>query len=257
MTSNMRKKEIKKMILQNSFVSVAELARLFSVTEETIRRDLRTLEQEGVISRTHGGAVLKEKVSSSFGRQDISHLLRSNKVSMAESARCFVQNGDCIFMDSSSTVQTLLPLIKDLQLTIVTDSIDIMTNCSNISNIKLIALGGAYEPKARCFSGYYARELLEKFFFDITFLSCRTINLKNGLTDAYTDQAELKRVAVEHGQKTIVMADHTKLGRVSFAKICGLEQIDILITDREVDASWKTSLRDKQVELLISPPDNE
>lgn len=252
MSANVRKKEIKQLLLQNSFVSVSELAQLFSVTEETIRRDLRVLEHDGIVSRTHGGAVLKEKVSAAFSRQDIRDLLQNSKISMAETARHFIQNGDCIFMDSSSTVQALFPMIKDLQLTIVTDSIDIMAACSNVSNIKLIALGGTYEPKARCFSSHFAWELLQNFYFDISIVSCRTINIQSGLTDSAIDEAVVKRLAIEHGQKTIVMADHTKFNRVSFAKICDLDQIDILITDQSVESEWKTSLREKQIELLIS-----
>ena len=252
MSSNVRIKEIKQLLLQNSFVSVSDLAQVFSVTEETIRRDLRMLERDGIVSRTHGGAVLKERVSTSFSRQDIRDLLQTNKMSMAETARHFIQNGDCIFMDSSSTVQTLFALLKELQLTIVTDSIDIMSACSNLTNIKLIGLGGAYEPKGRCFSGQYAQEVIRNFYFDISIVSCRTIDIRNGLTDSSIDEAAVKRLAIEHGQKTIVMADHTKFNRVSFAKICDLDQINVLITDEAVELEWKNGLREKQIELLVS-----
>ena len=245
MTSDIRKSNIKQMLLQKSFVSVSEMAELFTVTEETIRRDLRMLEKEGIISRTHGGAVLKDKVSTSFERQEIRGILQ---------AKHFVQNGFCIFMDSSTTVQNLFPQIQDLQLTIVTDSIDIIIACSNLPNIKLYALGGIYNPRTRCFSSSLGRDLLVNLYFDIAFISCRTISSSEGLCDSSIEEASTKRLAGQHASKTIAMVDHTKFDRVSFAKICGLEDIDVLISDKPIDSSWEQVLREKQVEVLISRP---
>lgn len=254
MTSDTRKSNIKQMLLQKSFVSVSEMAELFTVTEETIRRDLRMLEKEGIISRTHGGAVLKDKVSSSFERQEIRGILQASKSAMADTAKHFVQNGFCIFMDSSTTVQNLFPQIQDLQLTIVTDSIDIIIACSNLPNIKLYALGGIYNPRTRCFSSSLGRDLLSNLYFDIAFISCRTISSSEGLCDSNIEEASTKRLAGQHASKTIAMVDHTKFDRVSFARICGLEDIDVLISDKPIAPSWEQVLREKQVEVLISRP---
>ena len=235
MTSDIRKSNIKQMLLQKSFVSVSEMAELFTVTEETIRRDLRMLEKEGIISRTHGGAVLKDKVSTSFERQEIRGILQASKSAMADTAKHFVQ-------------------IQDLQLTIVTDSIDIIIACSNLPNIKLYALGGIYNPRTRCFSSSLGRDLLVNLYFDIAFISCRTISSSEGLCDSSIEEASTKRLAGQHASKTIAMVDHTKFDRVSFAKICGLEDIDVLISDKPIDSSWEQVLREKQVEVLISRP---
>ncbi len=254
MTSDNRKSQIKQMLLQQKFVSVSKMAEFFSVTEETIRRDLRMLENEGIVTRTHGGAILKAKVSSSFERQEFRTILLPSKAAMADTAKPFVQNGFCIFMDSSTTVQTLFPQIQDLQLTIVTDSIDIMMACSSLPNIRLYALGGLYTPNARCFSSSQGRNLLENLYFDIAFISCRTISLSEGLCDSNVDEAATKCLAAQHASKTIAMVDHTKFDNVSFAKICDLEEIDVLISDKELDDQWMQVLQKKQVDVLISRP---
>lgn len=255
MTSETRKSKIKQMLLQENFLSVTETARIFDVTVETIRRDFRALEKEGVVSRTHGGAILKDKVSTSFERQEVRNILQSSKMAIADTASHFLQNGHCIFMDSSTTVQSLFPLIQNLQLTIVTDSIDIMIACSNLPNIKLYSLGGIYNPQARCFSSSLGRDLLEKLYFDVAFISCRTISRTEGLTDSNIDEANTKHLAIQHAGKTVAMVDHTKFNRVSFASICSLKEIEVLICDEAVSPEWEQALRENQVELLVARPD--
>jgi len=157
-------------------------------------------------------------------------------------------------MDSSTTVQTLFPQIQDLQLTIVTDSIDIMMACSSLPNIRLYALGGLYTPNARCFSSSQGRNLLENLYFDIAFISCRTISLSEGLCDSNVDEAATKCLAAQHASKTIAMVDHTKFDNVSFAKICDLEEIDVLISDKELDDQWMQVLQKKSGRRINFPP---
>lgn len=254
MTSNNRKTKIKQLLLQNNFLAVSETAEHFNVTEETIRRDFRTLEKEGIISRTHGGAILKDKVSSSFERLDVRNILQSSKIAIADTAKHFVQSGHCIFMDSSTTVQSLFPLIQNMQLTIATDSIDIMVACSSLPNIKLYALGGIYNPQSRCFSSSLGRDLLSKLYFDVAFVSCRTINQTEGLTDSNIEEASTKHLAIKHATKTVALVDHTKFNRVSFASICGLNEIDILISDEPISSAWEQTLRENEVDILIGRP---
>lgn len=247
-----RKSDIKKLLLEHKSVSVVELAARFQVTEETIRRDLKALEHEGVAERTHGGAILAEKVSTSFNRLVMASILHPNKVAMAKLARAYVKNGLCVFLDSSTTVQALIPEIQDLQITVSSNSIDVATACSNHPNINLIALGGVYNHHYRCFSGSISSSVLQNFYFDLAVISCRTLSLTHGLTDSDTEEAEIKRMAISRSKRLIVLADHTKFDKVSFVKICDLSKVDALITDKPLSPFWAEYLSQSNIELLVA-----
>jgi DeoR/GlpR family transcriptional regulator of sugar metabolism len=251
MLAAVRKNEIKQILLGKKSITVIELAKHFSVAEETVRRDLKALEAEGVVERTHGGAVLKDKVTYSFNRAAIKNIMQESKQSMAKLAKNLIKNGLSIFMDSSSTVQFLLPEIQDLNLTIVTNSLDIAVESSHFPNINLFALGGALNHQRRCYTGNITCNSLEKFYFDLAVISCRTLSMFEGLTDSDSEEVEIKRLAVSRSKKVIVMADHTKFDRISFVKICDINKINVLITDRPVSPEWKKFLNQNNIELIV------
>lgn len=248
-----RKSEIKSLLLEHKSVSVFELAEKFQVTEETIRRDLKSLENEGVAERTHGGAILVEKVVTSFSRSAMKNILHPVKEAMARMAKPYVRNGLCLFLDSSTTVQCLVPQVEDLQLTVASNSVDIVTACTSHPNLNLIALGGVYNHRYRCFSGSISCGLLQNFYFDLAVISCRTLSINHGLTDSDTEEAELKRMAISRSKKVILLADHTKFDKVSFVKICDLSKISVLITDRPLSPVWLEYLNQHDIEVQIAP----
>lgn len=248
-----RKGEIKSLLLEHKSVSVFELAARFQVTEETIRRDLKAMETEGVAERTHGGAILVDKVVTSFNRSAMKNILHSNKEAMARVAKSYVRNGLCLFLDSSTTVQCVLPQIQDLQLTIASNSVDVVTACSSFPNLNLIALGGVYNHRYRCFSGSISCSVLQNFYFDLAVISCRTLSMNHGLTDSDTEEAELKRMAISRSKKVVLLADHTKFDKVSFVKICDLSKVSVLITDRPLNPLWLEYLNQHDVEVQVAP----
>lgn len=248
-----RKSEIKRLLLEQKSVSVFSLATQFQVTEETIRRDLKALENEGVAERTHGGAILTEKVSTSFSRSAMKNILNPNKEAMARLAKPFVKNGLCVFLDSSTTVQHLINEIQELQVTVASNSVDIVSACSAYPNINLIALGGVYNHRYRCFSGSISCSVLQNFYFDLSVISCRTLSINHGLTDSDSEEAEIKRLAIARSKRVIVLADHTKFDKVSFVKICDLSKIDALITDKPLSPLWVEYLNQNNIEAIVAP----
>jgi DeoR/GlpR family transcriptional regulator of sugar metabolism len=233
-----RKNKIKQLVLEKKDVTVAELANAFSVSEETIRRDLKLLEDSGFIERTHGGAVLAERVLSSVSSKDLKNVFVESKRVISSLVRPLIKKGDCIFLDSSTTSYYVSDELKDLQLTIATNSLDILSNMSNRSNINLIAIGGTFLQKRRCFVGRNTLKILQDTYFDIVLFSCRTLSLDYGITDSNDDEAEIKRVAGERTKRLILMADHSKFNKASFTKICDLSKISDLITDRPLEREW-------------------
>ena len=245
-----RKNLIKELLLVDKSVSVVSLAGKFSVTEETIRRDLKALETEGVAERTHGGAIIAERTASSFNRNLMKGIMPQEKKAMASLTRPFVKNGFCIYLDSSTTVQYVLPLLENVYITVVSNSVDVSTQCANMENIKLIALGGIYNHRTRCFSGNITNATMQNYYFDLSIVSCRTLNIEQGLTDSEEEDAIIKRNAINQSKNTILLADHTKFDKISFVKVCDITQVDVLITDQNVSSDWKTCLAQNKIELL-------
>jgi DeoR/GlpR family transcriptional regulator of sugar metabolism len=257
MLAAVRKNEIKNILLERKIVTVIELAKHFNVAEETVRRDLKSLEADGVVDRTHGGAVLKDKVTTSFNRVLMKNIMQESKRIMASLARPLINNGLCLFMDSSTTVLSLINEIRDLQLTLVTNSLDILTECSVLPNIRLVSLGGTLNLDRRCFTGSLSCKALENLYFDMAIISCRHLSVDQGITDSDSEEAEIKRQAVLRSKKLVVMADYTKFDKVSFVKICGIDKLDVLITDRPVDRTWKQQLEKDNVECIIPKGDEK
>ena len=251
MLSVVRKETIKNKLLANKSVTVKDLAQLMDVTEETIRRDLRELETDGIARKTHGGAVLREKVMSSFTRTEHKPLLNENKVAIAKMACSYLANGLCIFLDASTTVHEIIKMIGEYHVTIVSNSIDVMMECSNNPNINLLGLGGTFKHQHRSFSGSMTKDLLAPLYFDIVFFSCRTISMECGFAES-DEEAELKRYVIEHSRKRIAMVDHTKFDAASFMKICDVEKADELLTDFPVSDAWVQFLKDKNVNLRVA-----
>jgi DeoR/GlpR family transcriptional regulator of sugar metabolism len=242
-----RKNKIKQLILEKKNVTVIELSELFSVSEETIRRDLKLLEDSGFIERTHGGAVLAERVLSLVSTNDLKNIFVESKRVISSLVRPLIKKGDCIFLDSSTTSYYVSDELKDLHLTIATNSLDILNNLSNHPNIKLIAIGGVFSQKRRCFVGRNALKILQDTYFDVVLFSCRTLSLVYGITDSNDDEAEIKRVVGERTKRLILMADHSKFDKASFTKICDFDRINYLITDKPLDSKWSEYLNAHQV----------
>lgn len=248
-----RKNEIKNRLLQHKSVSVIELSTIFNVAEETIRRDLKTLELEGVAERTHGGAILSQKVSSSFGNHSLKSMLKENKHAMAKLAIPYIKSGYCIFLDASTTTQHIVKELHHLlNLVVVTNSLDVIISCSSNENINLISLGGKLNHKDFAFSGIPTFNELKNYYFDITIISCRTLHMENGLTDSDTEAARLKLLAISQSRCVILLADHTKFDKMSFVKICDFSKIDILITDKPLSEDWMKMLSNQSVEVRVA-----
>lgn len=245
-----RKNKIKQLLLENKNVTVVELSDKFSVSEETIRRDLKALENEGVAKRTHGGAVLAERVSGVVNTNDLKNIFVESKRTISKLARPLVKNGDCIFLDSSTTSYYVSDGLKDMQLTVVTNSLDILTKLSRFPNINLIAVGGNLSRSRKCFVGINAIKILQNYYFDIALLSCRTLSLSEGVTDSNDEEAEIKRLVSERTRNLVLMADYSKFNKVSFTKVFDLNIIDYLITDKPLNNEWIEYMETHQIAYL-------
>ncbi|QGU94373.1 DeoR family transcriptional regulator [Clostridium bovifaecis] len=247
-----RRNTIKSIITEKKSITVSELSKTFKVTEETIRKDLQQLEEEGFLTRTYGGAYISSGVENDVDVNLREHIHIEGKEKIAHMCLNYINNGDSIFLDASTTSLHIASNIKDKRLTVTTNSIKIVDLLSKSPNIKLIIIGGRVEHPSMSALGRNAESNLRNYFFDTAFISCRALSMDHGITDSNEQQAELRKIAIEHANHTYLVADYTKFDRTAFTKICDFDKINTLIVDKSISAEWQDFLRINNIDLVES-----
>lgn len=249
MLSMERREKLKTIFLQHKNVTVAEMAKLFNVSTETIRRDFNYLSDIGFITKTYGGATLKYRANSLVTRKEKVGILVENKRLIAKQAAKFIQPNDCIFLDHSTTVFEMCNEIENLPLTVITNSLSVINRLAGISSIKLITPGGNYVDSEQGFFGLEAIRFLQKHHLDKAFISCRNIDMVRGLNDSDEMVSEMRRNIINSADYTYLLVDHTKFNKSAFISTSDFSKISFLITDKKVDKEWREFLKEANVKL--------
>lgn len=250
MLAEERRQEILRLLDNKDSVHVSDLSKTLDVTEETIRRDLDVLDKRKLLKRIHGGAV--PLVSNN--KNELSFNIRQNKKikekkQIATKAIKLIAEGDTIFLDASSTSLFLAKELKKTQnITVVTNSIRIIFELSDLNNITVISTGGILRPNSLSFVGPLANETLKKYFADKIFASCKGISVNYGATDSNELEIEVKQNMIKQSKKLIILSDHSKVNEIGLTQFASIEEIDTLITDELVD---KNSLKNFEKAGLI------
>ncbi|MFF2479919.1 DeoR/GlpR family DNA-binding transcription regulator [Paenibacillus sp. NPDC058071] len=234
----------------NKRIDIKDICRLFEVSRDTARRDLIRMEELGLIIRTHGGGVLPKRAKEVHQYKD--RLIRESdeKRDIGRHAASLVNGGDFIMMDTSTTVQFAAEDLTADPLVAVTNSIDIADVLSKKESIRTFLLGGELNPKHRFLFGQTTIDELANYTVDKLFLGACGMT-EHGLSYPDVEDGVVKREMIKRAKQVIVLADHTKFGEQMFYKICGLESIDLLITDRMPERGLMEKLAEHQVELLV------
>lgn len=251
MLSITRINDIRSQIQQKNSVLVSELAKKYKVTEETIRRDLKKLEEQGVLTRVYGGAYNVNGVQNDVDIDIRQSVLLDEKKTIAKRAFPIIIDGDSIFLDSSTTALQLALLLKELNLTVITNSFPIAQVLSEHENIHLIVLGGSLNNKSMSFIGQSAKMVLSNYFVDKAFISCRSLSLRNGITDSNEEQGAIRRIALERSEKAYLLIDHTKFGPTSFVHIADVSQLSAVITDQPLSTEWTKLFQSKSLKVIV------
>ncbi len=252
MLSIERQREIEELLLEKKSISVAELSERFDVSFETIRRDLKVLEAKGIVEKSYGGAVLKEKVSHKADFKTLSHVMVDTKKKMAETAISFIRPGDCIYIDFSTTCNQIVPLLEDISINILTNSLEVMNQLAGRKNLSLFSTGGIFDPGNYAFMGNTSIQNLEQFHLDKAFISCRALSMERGISDKSEQEAELRKKIIESSNKVYLMVDHTKFNKVAFVRTCDMKAITAVITDMHPGQAWEAYFKKNNIGLYIS-----
>lgn len=232
-------------------VVVSELSILYDVSEETIRRDLEKLENEGHVIKSYGGAVLNENANL-----DLPFNIRKNKnvigkQKIADIISQTIHDGDFIFLDASSTAVAIAKNIKGKKgLTIITNSLEIAIELLDVPDCKVISTGGEIVSTAFGLVGHVTDKTIRSYYVDKAIISSKGFDLEKGFTDSDERHANNKKSMLESARVKIIAIDSSKFDRVSFAKIGDLRDITMIVTDAKPEDKWLKKFAEFNVECI-------
>jgi len=247
-----RRKAITEVLNERGSVRVAELAVRFEVTEETIRRDLDQLEEEGRLQRSHGGAVavMARDQETPYWFREITH--EKEKAAIARCALRYVEEGDRIMLDASTTAWHIAKRIRDMDLTVVTNSIRVTVALSELDKVTVISLGGQLAKRSLSYVGPHAEENMRGYHVNKLFFSCAGVDLERGLSDLTDEQASIRRSMLNQADRRILLVDHGKFGEKALSIISGFDSIDEIVTDEQTSVETLAKFRETGVTVTVA-----
>lgn len=233
-------------------VNVIDLCNELNVSSVTIRKDLKLLEDKDLLYRTHGGGTLSNPYTVDRPVIEKVMIKAGEKLSIGQMAAQLVEPNDCILIASGTTVVSLAKCIEPRgTLTVITGALNVAMELLHHPNVEVIQLGGIIRKSSSSVTGLYAEKILEDFSCSKLFLGVDGIDVEFGLTTTNMMEAQLNKKMISASQKTIVLADSSKFGKRGFGRICGLEDIEQVITDANISEHMVETLKGMGIEVTI------
>ena len=252
MLKSARQTQIRKLVEANGHVTVSELNLLLDVSEATIRRDLEALAQSGWVRRTHGGAISVERASEEppiFHRQSEYHI---EKQRIGQQAATLVGEGETIFLGSGTTVHEVARNISDVPgLTVITNALNVINEVVECDNVELIVIGGMFRQSELSMVGHIAEQAIREFRADKVIMGMRGIDPVHGFTSDYMPEAITDRAILSIAPCNIIVADRSKLGRVSTVFLAPITSAHVLITDQSAPLEIVSEIRELGLEVQL------
>lgn len=235
MSSIERHQRIIEIVHAKGYESVASLCKKLKVSAVTIRKDLKFLEKKNKLYRTHGGASNTNPFTIDRPVNEKETLQKEEKKSIAVRAAQYIESNDSIIIASGTTMLALArEITPEQKLTVITSALQVAGELVRHPNIDIMQLGGLVRQSSSSVVGKYAEDILKDFFCTKLFLGVDGIDFEFGITTSNSMEAQLNKSMMQVVQKVIVLADHTKFGRRGFSKVCSLDEIDEIITDKKI-----------------------
>ena len=247
-----RRQEILRRIEASGRASVTDLSRQLGVSGVTIRTDLQALAEQNLIVRTHGGAI-----PAGGGQYDLALARRRQqqareKLRIGRACAAMINDGEAIFLDSSSTTLTVVPHLKTYRyLTVVTNSLAVAQELREADGVRVVLTGGTLRRETDSLLGTEGLDLLRRFNLRTGIFGAHGISLPEGLTDVSIEEAEVKQVLVGMCRQVIAALDGTKWGRVGLASFARPDEIDLVITDAQAPADLIEQVQAAGVEVEV------
>jgi DeoR/GlpR family transcriptional regulator of sugar metabolism len=248
-----RQQKIVKIIETRLRVRVSELSAALGVSEATIRRDLDKLHERGQVQRIHGGALLIEKSLPTLPVVARNTEMIAEKQKIGKLAASHIQEGESIFIGSgTTTLEVARNLIGRKNLTVITNALTVINMLAQQDEIDVITTGGLLRSSELSFVGHLAEQALHELRPQKVIMGIRAISLESGLTNDFLPEVSTDRFIIHSAPEVILVADHTKFGKISTALIAPITAVHKLITDADIPEHILKSLRDLGLEVCLA-----
>ena len=232
-------------------VVVSELSQLYNVSEETIRRDLDKLEKEGLAKKSYGGAVINEDVSIDLPFNSRKNQNVGGKQKMAELVAGMIDDGEHIFLDASSTAVFVAKALKTKErLTVITNSMEILLELSDVTGWNIISTGGRMKEGYLAFLGSRTEEAIRSYYADKVIISCKALDHEWGIMESQEAFGSTKRCMMASGRKKILVIDSRKFDRTAFSVAGNLRDVDVVVTDTKPSEKWLEHFSELDIECV-------
>ncbi len=246
-----RRDEIMEILGKRGYISVEELAKQLYVSVSTVRRDLGILKKEGSVHWARGSV---SYVSPEFTLEPLNYrhqMYRKEKRTIARLASTLIRDGDTIFLDSGSTCMQIAYELKGIPgLTILTNGTLVIQALSRVDGIHVEVPCGLLDMKHACIVGTDTTEFIAKRYADISFISCSAMDVEHGITAIYRGDKDVKQAFSRHSARTVLLMDHSKVGKALYYKICDYSDIDVVICDSPLPEDISAVCRERGVEVI-------
>ncbi len=248
---NRRLQEIESYLRKKDRASIEELSDTFQVSINTIRRDIKKLDEEGLIKKFYGGIAFKEVPLNSFENRFTENL--SAKRAIAKKAAELIREGDIIYIDSGTTTATILDNVNpNINLTIFTNSLDIIEAASKMENVNLYTVGHHFRRKTRSFIEIESRERLMQINITKAFMAVTGVSVSQGLANQDYSETEIKSYICRTASQVILLADRTKFNKPALLTFFQFKDIDFLITNFCQDEEILKLCKDNEIQLFCA-----
>src|SRR3954470_16208655 len=256
MLAETRRRLLLDLISRQGFASLDELVRSSGVSESTVRRDLETLDLSGAVKRTHGGAVFLGEVRSLPAFDDRATTAALEKRAIGQATAVLVEDGDSVLLDGGTTTLEVARALLGRPLQVVTNSLPIAQLLAASPQVDLILIGGYVYPRTGVALGPLAIATMQGIRVRRAILGAGGI-MAEGIYNSNLLLVETERQMMSCGQEVMIVADHTKFGRLALARLCGLDEVQHLVVDPGLPDSYRGLLDSAGVRIHIAPLENE
>lgn len=254
-----RQDRILEILRKDKGVKVSELSETLGVSEMTIRRDLLELEQAGLLKRTFGGAVTAPNflaLQLSFAEKEVVYGVEKRSIGLT--AARLIKDGETVAFSAGTTTLQVARCIGEVEhLTVVTNAINIAMELANRPNIKLLVTGGSLRERSFALVGPLGEAMLSQIHINKFFLGANGISIEHGVTTLDLLEASMYKAMMQAAEEIIVVADHSKFGRVTLAPMAGVREVTKIITDAGIPAEHLQELRKCDVEVIMVEPQGQ
>lgn len=248
-----RQRQILSLLGRQGRLSVAEIVEQFSISEATARRDLETLASQGKVQRVHGGVMALEKAPPELPILERKTEQVREKEQIGRAAADLVREGESVFLGSGTTVLEVARNLRDRRrLTVVTNSLPVLNMLAGQRELSVISLGGMLRESELSFIGHITEQALAELRVDKVFMGTRGLSLEHGLTNDYLQETLTDRAILKIGREVIIVADYSKINRVSTALLAPLQAMNTFVTDPNADKKFLQALKKKRIQIVVA-----